>query len=307
MARLGIIGSGNVGANTAFFLAEGGSCDVLLYDVKEGTSEGKALDIMEAAPIRLYRNSLGGTDDIEDLKDFEILFITAGSVRKPDMKREDLFKENAELIKDLAGKVAELSPESVVVIVTEPIDMITTLFVRESGFPRNRVLGLGCNLDSTRFRYLISRELNVSMENVTALAIGRHSDAMIILPEYSNVSGVPLGQLLPRDKIDALMEQTVNAGDLIVNMAQRASAYYAPSSAAAEVIDAIHRNQRRIFSVSHVLEGQYGLSGMALSLPAIIGSQGIVKTLLPSLNKDQEEKLRRSAEDVLSYVEGGAA
>jgi malate dehydrogenase len=307
MPGVSIIGSGNVGANTAFFIAEKGVTDVLLCDVQPGLSKGKALDIMEAAPIRRYRNTLSGTDSISDIKGSQMVVIAAGAIRKPGMKREELFAVNAGLVRELARDVARLAPDSIVIVATEPVDPITTIFVRGSGMPRSRVLGLGGILDSTRLRALIARELDLSMETVSAMVIGRHSDDMICLPRYAGVSGVPLPLLLPRERIDALVEETRSAGGLVVELAKRASAYYAPSAAIAEIADAVHMNLGRIFSVSVMLDGEYGLRGAALSLPSVIGEKGVVRVLTPELTADETEILRESARRVYEMTAEGTS
>jgi malate dehydrogenase len=293
MPETGIIGSGNVGANTAFFLAERAAADVVLYDVKEGLSKGKALDMMEAAPIRGYLTRITGTDSFDDLKGCSVLILTAGAVRAPGMKREDLFGANAGLITEIAHKLR--GSDARVIVVTEPVDALTTLFVRESGLPWNRVMGLGGCLDATRLRYLIANALGVSMENVDATVIGRHSDAMIPLGRYSTVSGVPVTQLLDAEKLEVLYRVTRSAGGLIVDMAQRASAYYGPSAVAADLAEAVHRDSRRIIPVSVMFTGQYGIEGVAMSLPAIIGRNGVERVLEPRLTPDELGVLRESA------------
>jgi malate dehydrogenase len=306
MARVSIIGSGNVGANAAFFIAEKGVTDVLLIDIKQGLSRGKALDIMEAAPIRRYRNSLHGSDSLADIQGSQMVVITAGAIRSPGMRREDLYSENAPLIRSLAPEVARLAPNSVVVMATEPVDSLTALFTLLSGMPRTRVLGLGGILDSMRLRALIARELDVSMEIVSALVIGRHSDDMICLPRYSSISGVPLHLLLPADRIETIVSQTRSAGDLVVELAKRSSAYYAPSAAIAELADAIHMNLSRIFPVSLMLDGEYGIRDAALSVPAVVGEKGVTRILTPELTREEKEALARSARLIASVVQGGA-
>jgi malate dehydrogenase len=307
MAQVSIIGGGNVGANAAFFIAEKGVTDVLLVDIKPGLSRGKMLDIMEAAPIRRYRNFLGGSDSLEDIRGSEFVVIAAGAIRSPGMRREELFTVNAGLITSLAPEIARLAPDAVVVIATEPVDGLTTLFTRISGMPRSRVMGLGGILDSTRLRALIARELDVSMEIVSALVIGRHSDDMICLPRYCTVGGVPLPLLLPPEKVAALVEETRTAGDLVVELAKRSSAYYAPSAAIAELADSIHMNLNRLFSVSLVLEGEYGVTGAALSVPALVGSKGAHRVLTPELTAPEQAVLHESARKITTAVDGAAA
>jgi malate dehydrogenase len=304
MSHVAIIGSGNVGANTAFFIAEKGVTDVRLYDVREGLSQGKVLDMMEASPIRRYRNRLVAVGSLEEIAAAETVVIAAGKVRAPGMRREDLLGENASLIQKLAPRVAELCPNGNVILVTEPIDMVTALLCRVSGMPRTKVIGLGGCLDSARLRYAISRELKVSQDDVCALVFGRHSDAMMILPRYCTVSGVPITKLMEPERIGKVMEETRAAGDLIVGLAQRSSAYYAPSAAAAELVDSIHMDLKRIFSVSVLLEGEYGVSGVALNVPAVIGKDGIERVLTPELDPEELQTFRSSARDLSAALEG---
>jgi malate dehydrogenase len=307
MSRVSIIGGGNVGANAGFFIAEKGVTDVLLVDIQPGLARGKMLDIMEAAPIRRYRNMLAGTDSIEDIKGSQLVVVAAGAIRAPGMRREDLFTANAGLIRSLAPQIARLAPDATVVIATEPVDSLTSLFVQKSGMPRTRVVGLGGILDSTRFRVLIARELNVSTEIVSAMVVGRHSDDMICLPRYSSVSGVPLPLLLSAERIASIIEETRTAGDLVVEMAKRSSSYYAPSAAVAELADSVHMNLNRIFPVSVQLQGEYGVNDAALSLPAVIGEKGVVRVLVPELSAKEKAVFLESARKVAAAVKGGAA
>jgi len=307
MAQVSIIGGGNVGANAGFFIAEKGVTDVLLVDIKPGLSRGKMLDIMEAAPIRRYRNFLRGSDSLEEIRGSEFVVVAAGAIRSPGMRREELYAANAGLIAALAPEIARLAPDAVVLIATEPVDGLTTLFTRVSGLPRARVLGLGGILDTTRLRALIARELDVSMEIVSAMVIGRHSDDMICLPRYCSVGGIPLPLLLSAEKVAALVEETRTAGDLVVELAKRSSAYYAPSAAIAELADSIHMNLHRLFPVSLVLQGEYGITGAALSLPTLIGAQGAGRILTPELTAGELGVLHESARRISAAVNGTGA
>ncbi|MBN2738986.1 MAG: malate dehydrogenase [Spirochaetales bacterium] len=306
MSYIGIVGSGNVGANTAFFIAEKGIEDVRLYDIQEGTAKGKSLDIMEAAPVRRYRNKISGADSLSDLKQAEMVVISAGTGRKPGQRPEDLFEINKDIIVQLARDFKQLNSPGIFIIATEPVDMLTTVFVEESGFVRERVIGLGGILDCTRLNYLVSRELGVSTENIACTVIGRHSNGMIFLPQYSCVSGIPLAQIMDHERIDAIISDIREAGNLIVDMAQRSSAYYAPSAACAELVDSIHMNLRRLFCVSVFLQGEYGYEGVALSLPCIIGKKGIEKVLAPELTSSQKHAFSISVEEIKSILEKGA-
>ncbi|MEH0019322.1 MAG: malate dehydrogenase [Desulfobacter sp.] len=298
---IGIIGSGNVGANTAFFLAEKGVDHVTLYDVQEGMAKGKALDMMEAAPIRGYRTTINGTDDPGEVLDADIVILTAGAVRQPGMKRDALFEKNRNIIESYAGKIT--NPDTKVIIVSEPMDVLTTVFAEKSTLPPRQIFGLGGLLDATRLRFLIARELKVSMENVAAQVVGRHTDDMILLRDYCCVSGMSIENFLSPEKVRELFEETRKAGALIVEMAGRASAYYGPSAVAAELAEAIVMDTGRVLSVSHVLDGQFGIENVALSLPAVIGRTGIRKVVTPSLTPDEIDILKRSAQSITQTIE----
>lgn len=301
MATIGIIGSGNLGANTAFFLAERNVADVVLYDIEEGRPEGKALDIIEASPIRAYLSKVSGTNSMENIFNAEVIIIAAGSVRKPGMQREELFSENRPAI----GKVAAAlrAYKGVVIIATEPVDSLTTLFARDCGLSAAKVMGIGGCLDSARLRYLIGRELSMSFESISAVVIGRHSKDMIPLPAYCRVSGIPVKTLIAAEKLETLFDELKISGDAIVEMAQRSSAYYGPSAVISDLAEAVVRDTRRIMSVSQMLSGQYGIEGVAMSLPAVIGRNGIEKTLTPVLDDAQKRILTGSAQAIRSAIE----
>lgn len=298
---IGILGSGNVGANTAFFLAEKGVDDVMLYDIQEGMAKGKALDMMEAAPIRGYRTRISGTDDPGDVLGCDIVIIAAGAVRKPGMKREELYRENKKIIQLYASGIR--NPDTKVIIVPEPVDVLTTLFARSSSLPSSQIMGLGGILDATRLRYFIARDLGVSMENVSAQVVGRHTDDMIVLKDYCSVSGISLSHFLTADQISNLIEETRQAGSLIIDLAERAGAYYGPSSVIAELAEAICLDMGRLMSVSHVLSGEFGIRGLAVSLPCVINNSGISRTISPCLTQEEEVLLKRSAEKISTTLE----
>ncbi len=291
---IGIIGSGNIGANTAFFLAEKGVDDVMLYDVQEGLAKGKALDMMEAAPIRGYRTRISGTDTQEDVLGCDIIILTAGAFRAPGMKREELFEANKKIIKNYASKIT--NPDTKVIIVPEPMDSLTTLFARISSLPSVQVMGLGGVLDATRLRFFISKSLSVAMENVSAQVIGRHADDMIPVKNYCSVSGISLDNFFSEEEVEELFKQTREAGNLIVELAGRASAYYGPSAVIAELAEAITMDTGRVLSVSHLLKGEFGINDIALSLPCVIGKKGISKVFEPKLSGQEISVLKKSAD-----------
>jgi malate dehydrogenase len=299
MAQIGIVGSGNVGANTALFAAEKNVAHICLYDLKEGLSIGKALDLMEAGPVRGYQRKINGTNALEEVLDSSIIMVAAGDVRSPGTKREDLFEQNRGIVEEIADRLSGFN--GVVIMSTEPVDLMTAHFERISHLPWPKVIGVGGVLDSMRLRYLIGKALNVCARDVRATVIGRHSDGMIPLPRYCSVAGVPLDALLSPEQIDSLLNATAKAGDDIVGMEQRASAYYGPSAAAADLAEAVVLDTNRILSVSLMLTGQYGISDVAMSLPAMIGEDGIERVLEPELTEEEIAALKKSA-DVLSAI-----
>jgi malate dehydrogenase len=300
MGTIGIIGSGNTGANTAFFLAEKAVANVILYDLQEGVSEGKALDMMEAASIRAYQTGISGTNNLADILGSEVIIIAAGSPRKPGMQREDLYDDNRSVIADMAAALTGY--KGIVIVVTEPVDILTTEFIRKSGLPPGKVMGLGGSLDSARLRYLIADELSISYENVSAMVIGRHSKDMIPLSAYCRVSGLPVQTLMSEKRLNELFDEMRKSGDMIVDLAQRSSAYYGPAAVASDLAEAIIRNTRRIISVSQMYSGQYGIENVAMSLPAVIGTNGIEKTLTPILDDSQKRLITASGDAIRSVV-----
>ncbi len=303
MVTIGIIGSGNAGANAAFFIAEKGIANVLLHDVREGLSTGKALDLMEAAPVRTYRTKITGTDSLHEVLRSPIIVISAGLVRKPDMKREELFDDNVAVIRELAGALKVRKDDVKVIIVTEPVDLLTTVFALESGLPREAVLGLGGLLDSTRLRYAVARDLDVSAEDVSALVVGRHNEEMMGLPRYCTVSGVPVLNLMLPEQYESIMDETRKAGDFIAGMAGRSTAYYAPSAAVAELVDAMVRDTRRLLTVSLLLQGEYDVENVAMSVPGVVGREGVLRVHLPRLQESELEQFRKSARKMKDFLE----
>ncbi|MEX2443312.1 MAG: malate dehydrogenase [Alkalispirochaeta sp.] len=298
MANIAIIGVGNVGANTAFFIAEKNIGSVVMYDIQDGLAQGKALDMMEAAPIRGYQHSISGINSMDDVADTSVAVVAAGTVREPGAKRDDLFTRNAEIIDGIAESMKGYG--GTVVIATEPVDLMVMRFREKSGLDASRVVGLGGVLDSTRFRYALSRELGITTENITATVVGRHSDQMMPLVDYSRVNGVPVSTLMDDVHLAKVIDETRNAGDLIVEMSQRSSSFYGPSAAAADVVQAIVWDTKRILPVSFVWDGQYGIKDVAMSLPTVLGFTGIERVLEPNLSQDQVQVLKKSADELSS-------
>lgn len=298
MKKVSIIGSGNVGANAAFFVAEMAAAHVTLIDIEKGRAAGKALDMMEAAPIRRYRTTIQGSDDIEAVEGSDIVVISAGVVRQPGKDRPEYFKENAEIVAGLIDPIAKLAPDAKVIIAPEPVDAIVKFFVDRSGFDRMRVMGIGGILDGTRMASFIADELDISPLDVNAMVIGSHTKKMVPLPHYSRVSGIEIASLLNDAAIERIVHGTRQAGNLIVDLAKRSNAFYAPSSAIAQVIEAIAIDTHKILSVSVLLEGEYGVEGVALSVPCKIGENGVEEIIELKLPKSILENFRASAEPI---------
>jgi malate dehydrogenase len=302
MKKVGIIGSGNVGANAAFFIAENHTASVTLVDTKEGLSVGKSLDMLEAGPIRHYDTDINGADSIEGIRGSDIVVIAAGRVRAPDQSRDDLFKENSQPLLQVCEDIKKLAPDSVVINVMEPVDMITLLAQKSLGFDRGRVLGVGGLLSSMRLRYFISNELGVSSREVTGIVIGPHRPTMVFLRDTIRVSGIPVDRLLPTEKIDSILSEVRKAGDDILHMAQLSTAYYAPSAAVAGLAAAIARDSKEILPVSLRLQGEYGLGGVAMSVPAQIGSNGVDRIVAVKMSQAETRELVDAANDLCASL-----
>ena len=298
MKRVAIIGSGNVGANSAFFIAENRTASVTLVDVKEGLATGKALDMLEAGPIRRYDTSIRGENEMEKIRGSDVVVIAAGRVRAPDQSRDELYRDNSHLVMAICEDVKRLAPGAVVINVAEPVDMMTLLAQKILGFDRTRVLGVGGLLSSTRLRFLVSHALGVSSRDVTGMVIGPHRPSMVVLRDTIRVSGIPVDKLLPAETVDEIIGEVRRAGDTILQMAQRSTAYYAPSAAVAALVEAIARDTKAILPVSIRLEGEYGLGAIALSVPAQIGAKGVEKVVPIKMTIDEKRELVNAANDL---------
>jgi len=301
MKKVSIIGSGNVGVNSAFFIAEMAAANVTLIDIQEGISEGKALDLMEAAPIRNYRTSITGSSDIADMADSHAVVIAAGLIREPGADRGLRFQENAVIVKDICARITELAPQALVIVATEPVDAMVRVVLQATGFDRVRVMGVGGLLDCTRMAHFAAAELGISPRDVTAMVIGSHTRFMVPVPEYTRVNGIPLEKLLEKDRIDRIVEDTRNAGSVIIELAKRANAYYAPSAAIAQVVEAVSIDTHKVLSLSVLLDGEYGMQDVALSVPCRVGSAGVEEILQIDLDEDTLKAFRDSAEPVLGW------
>jgi len=300
--KVTVIGAGNVGATTAQRLAEKGLCDVVLVDIVEGVPQGKALDLTEAAPIEKHDAHLIGTNSYEDSAGSDIVIITAGIPRKPGMSRDDLISTNAGIMKSVTQKVAQLSPNAIIIVVSNPLDAMCQVAYEASGFPKNRVIGMAGVLDSARFRAFIAMELNVSVENTHAFVLGGHGDTMVPLPRYSTVAGIPITELISKERIDAIVERTRNGGAEIVKLLTT-SAYYAPASAAVEMAEAILKDRKKILPCAAYLQGEYGIQDLFIGVPVKLGAGGVEQVIEITLMEEEQAALNTSAAAVQELKE----
>ena len=301
--KVTVVGAGNVGATAAQRLAEKELCDVVLVDIIEGVPQGKALDLAEAAPIEKHDAHLTGTNVYEPSKGSDIVIITAGIPRKPGMSRDDLISTNVGIMKNVTEQIAALSPDAILIIVSNPLDAMCQVAFDTSGFPKQRVIGMAGVLDSARFRAFISMELNVSVENTHAFVLGGHGDTMVPLPRYSTVAGIPITELLPKDRIDAMVERTANGGAEIVSLLKTGSAYYAPASAAVEMAESILKDKKKVLPCAAFLEGEYGINDLFIGVPVKLGATGIEDIIQIDLTKEENAALKKSADAVQELKE----
>ncbi len=295
--KVTVVGAGNVGATLAQRLAEKDLCDVVLVDIVEGVPQGKSLDLIEAAPVEKHDAKIIGTNDYEATKDSNIVIITAGVPRKPGMSRDDLISTNAGIMKKVTEQVVKYSPDSILIIVSNPLDAMCHVAYEASGFPKNRVIGMAGILDSARFRAFIAMELNVSVENTHAFVLGGHGDTMVPLPRFSTVSGIPITELIPQDRIDAIVDRTRNGGAEIVKLLTT-SAYYAPASAACEMAEAILKDKKKILPCAAYLEGEYGFNDLFIGVPVKLGASGVEDVIEITLTDEEKAALANSANAV---------
>ena len=301
--KITVVGAGNVGATAAQYIVEKELGDVVLVDVIEGIPQGKALDLAQAGPVHGYDTTLTGSNGYDDTANSDIVIITAGMARKPGMTRDDLLFKNAEIVGSVVEQVARRSPNSILILVTNPLDAMVQLAWKKSGFPPERVIGMAGVLDSSRFRTFIARELNVSVENVTAFVLGGHGDTMVPLPRYSTVAGIPITDLLPKDRIDALVTRTANGGAEIVNFLKSGSAYYAPGASTVEMVEAILKDKKKILPCAAYLTGQYGTRGLYVGVPVKLGRAGVEQIIEITLTPDEQAAFDKSAGAVRELVD----
>ena len=300
--KVTIVGSGNVGATAAHWMASKELADIVLIDIIEGVPEGKGLDLLEAMPIEKKDSFVLGTEDYADTANSDIVVITAGVPRNPGMSLDDLLNINHKIMRDVVGKVVQYSPNCILIIVSNPLDAMAQAAYKLSGFSRNRVIGMAGVLDSARFRAFIAQELKVSVENVTAFVLGGHGDTMVPLPRYSTVAGIPITELMDSSTLERLVQRTRDGGAEIVKYLKTGSAYYAPSAAVTEMVEAILKDKKKILPCAAYLEGEYGLQGLFVGVPCKLGTRGIEQIIEIKLTPQEKAALEKSAGAVKELV-----
>jgi malate dehydrogenase len=298
--KVTIVGAGNVGATAAHWLATREVCDLHLVDIVEGIPQGKGLDLQESAPVAGVDLAISGANDYAGVAGSDVVVIPAGFPRKPGMSRTDLLTKNAEIVRSVVAQVAERAPQAILVLVTNPLDIMTHCAWRVSGFPRERVIGMAGVLDAARFQAFIAMELGLSMKDIRAMVLGGHGDSMVPLPRYSTVYGVPITELLPQPRIDALVDRTRKGGGEIVALLKQGSAYYAPGIAVAAMVESILRDQKRLLPCCVRCQGEYGLDGVFAGVPVVLGRKGVEKIVELKLTDAERKALHASAADVKS-------
>jgi malate dehydrogenase len=295
MNKVSIIGAGNVGASTARLIAQKELADVVLVDIVEGLPQGKALDILESGPIEGFDSKIIGTNSYQEIQNSKITVVTAGLPRKPGMSRLDLLEKNHRIVKSIIQNIVDTVPETIIVMVTNPLDVMTYVAFKESGFKSSHVLGQAGVLDSSRFRSFIAMELGVSVEDVQSMVLGGHGDSMVPLPRYTTVSGIPVTELLSSEVIERLINRTRKAGGEIIAHLKTSSAYYSPAAAIVQLVESILKDKKRIVPVSAYLNGEYGLKNVYVGVPVKLGTQGVEEIIELNLTEDELKALQRSA------------
>jgi len=296
-------GAGNVGATVGQYLVTKELADVVLIDILESVQHGKGLDLLEAGPILGSDSRISGTKEFKDTAGSDIVVITAGIARKPGMSRDDLLNTNAKIVGEVVGQVVAHSPNCILIIVSNPLDAMTQLAFKRSGFPRERVIGMAGVLDAARFRAFIAQELRVSVENIHAFVLGGHGDTMVPLPRFSTVAGIPITELLTPDRVEALVKRTAGGGGEIVALLGTGSAYYAPAASVMEMVEAILKDKKKILPCCVYLEGEYGIRGLCVGVPAKLGASGVEQIIEVKLTPSEAAALNRSAASVKELVE----
>ena len=301
--KVTVVGAGNVGATLAQRLVDQELADVVLIDIVEGMPQGKGLDIMQATPVEGSDSRVIGTNDYRDTAGSDVVVITAGIARKPGMSRDDLLNTNYKIVKECTENAVKHSPSCVLIVVSNPLDAMCQVAYKASGFPKHRVFGMAGILDSARMRTFIALELGVSVENTHAFVLGGHGDTMVPLPRYSTVAGIPITELLPPEKVDAIVKRTANGGAEIVAFLKTGSAYYAPSSSTAEMVDAVLKDKHKVLPCCCYLEGEFGIKGLYVGVPAQLGAKGIEKIWEIKLTESERAALQKSAAAVKELVD----
>lgn len=301
--RVSVIGAGQVGATVSQYLAEMELADVVMLDVVEGLPQGKSLDLLETGPVRDFTSTVLGTNNYKDTANSDIVVITSGLARKPGMSRDDLLMKNAEIVRSVTENVVKESPDCIIIVVTNPLDVMTWLTLKVSKFPANRVFGMAGVLDSSRLRAFVSLELGVSIKDTQALVLGGHGDSMVPLPRYCTVSGIPITELLQKDRIDSIVNRTRNAGGEIVALLKTGSAYYSPGASTVEMVEAVLKDKKRLLPCAVYLNGEYGLKDVCIGVPVILGANGVERIVEVKLTEDEMSALHKSAKDVKENIE----
>jgi len=300
--KVAIIGAGNVGASTGLYLAERALADVVLIDIVEGMPQGKALDMIQTTPLWHKGARIEGANDLAAVKGADVIVMTAGLPRKPGMSRSDLLKVNADIVRPVAEAVKQHAPGAFVVVITNPLDVMTWLFWKVSGFPKHRVMGMAGMLDSARMRAFIALELGLSPTDVQAMVLGGHGDSMVPLPRYTTVGGITVSQLVPADRLAAISDRTRNAGAEIVKLLKTGSAYYSPAMCAVEMVEAILTDQKRLVPCSVMVSGEYGMKDLFVGVPIVLGGKGIEKIVQLDLAPEELAALQKSGKEVADMI-----
>src|ERR671926_756078 len=293
-SKVTVVGAGNIGGTVALHLALRNYTDVVLVDIVEGLPQGKALDILESGPIERFDASVIGTNNYEDTEGSDIAVITSGKPRQPGMDRSELLNDNQEIVSSVTEQLVEHSPECIIIVVANPLDAMCHVAIETSGFPRERVVGMAGILDTARYRTFIAQELGVSVRDVFALVLGGHGDTMVPLPSMATVSGVAITDLLPQDRVEAIVDRTRGGGAEIVNLLKSGSAFYAPSAAAVEMVDAVLQDQKKILPCAVRCDGEYGIQGLFVGVPAKLGRGGVDSVVELDLAEEERDDLNDS-------------
>ncbi len=300
--KITVVGAGNVGATTAQRLAERDYADVVLVDIVEGLPQGKALDLNETGPVVGYEPNVVGTNGYDETAGSDICVITSGIARKPGMSRDDLLTTNQKIVGDVTRELVSRSPDTILIVVTNPLDAMCQVALKQSGFPRERVIGMAGVLDSARFRTFLAWELGVSVRDVTGFVLGGHGDQMVPVVSYTNVAGIPVADLIPADRLAEIVQRTRDGGAEVVKLLKSGSAYYAPSASVCEMVDSIVLDQKRVLPCAAHLTGEFGLDGIFMGVPCRLGSSGLEEIVKIQLSDDEQQQLNRSADAVRELV-----